>query len=110
MKAADPLWWLGGVQSNVQGYIGGLIKGKPHQKLRLIFFYCDGACLADFHAGFAAQAFFFVYRNRFAILKLIHFHRAYVHAFATASTFVSIDSHSPTHCFLQLFFSAPNAA
>jgi len=106
-ESRRPIWWLGGIQGNI---CSGPYKRRRTKKLRLIFFYRDGVRFADFHAGFAAQAFFFVHRNGFAILKFIHFHRANVHAFATASTFVSIDSHSPTHCFLQLFFSAPNAA
>jgi hypothetical protein len=104
MKAADP---YGGSAASMRhwGKIGPGVRKRDHAgKPSLTFFYRDGARLADFHAGFAAKTFFFIDGSGFTVLQLVHFHRAYIHAFATASTFVGIDSNIPTHCSLQLFF------
>jgi hypothetical protein len=67
----------------------------------LRFFHGDGAGFAHFHARFTAKTFFGVHGNGLAVLKLVHFNRAHVHALAVAGTFVVIDGNIPGHFVLQ---------
>jgi hypothetical protein len=53
-ESRRPIRWLGGIQGKVQGYkfraTLGPYKRKDAKKLKLIFFYGDGARFTDFHA------------------------------------------------------------
>jgi hypothetical protein len=76
-------------------------------KKDLVFFDGDSALVADFDAGLTAQAFFFVHSHGLATLKLVHFDRADIHAFAITNTFVDIDGNRITHDLPPKFFEIP---
>jgi hypothetical protein len=84
--------------------------GRPlracHKK-NLVFFDGEGTLLANLDAGFATQAFFFIYGHGFAVLKLINFHRADIHAFAITIALVVIDSNRITHDLPPKFLNIP---
>jgi hypothetical protein len=74
------------------------------KKKDLVFFDGESALLADFNAGFTAQAFFFVHCHCLAVLKFVNFNRANIHAFAITSAFVDIDGNRITHDLPPKFF------
>ena len=67
------------------------------EQKELGFFYGNGIGAANFHAGFATEAFFSVGRFRLAIFHFIDFHGAHVHAFATTNTLVLINIYVVSH-------------
>ena len=66
-----------------------------------VFFDNDGVGLANFHAGFTAEAFVFVRGNGLAVVQFVHFHGAHVDAFAAADALVGIHSSIVTPFVLQ---------
>ena len=74
--------------------------GAPVQSL--VFFNSDGADFANFHTGFAAQAFFGVHGFGLAVLDFVNFNGAHVHAFATAHALVDVNINIITHGVLQI--------
>jgi hypothetical protein len=69
---------------------------------QLIFSDGDGALLADFHAGFTAEAFLSVHRVGFAVLKFVNFSGADIDTFAATDALVLIDSRSVSHSLFLL--------
>lgn len=63
----------------------------------LLFFHGDGVAGADFHAGFAAQAFLGVHGVGLAVFEFINLGGAYIHTFAVAGAFVGVYNNIPTH-------------
>ena len=57
----------------------------------------NGAFFTNFNATFAAETFFSIDRNGFAILHLEYFDRTHIHAFFTTSALFFIDDRIKSH-------------
>jgi len=63
----------------------------------LDFFDCDRVYFANFHAAFAAQAFFRIHHDGFSVSKLEHLNRAYIDALFAAHAFFFINNRIKSH-------------
>jgi len=71
--------------------------GTDRQHGSLDFFDCDRVYFANFHAAFAAQAFFRIHDDGFSVPKLEHFNRAYIDALFAAHAFFFINNRIKSH-------------
>jgi hypothetical protein len=79
----------------------------PATQKDLVLFDGEGSLLANFDTGFATETLFFIDNHGLAILKLIHFNRANIHALATTDALVDVDGNRITHDQPPKFFVIP---